>query len=154
MANGQGCKTQAGHPSLCLGIQLDDGSSIDVNWDELLKQQLGFFNAETQVLAANLCQPATSTQSDEGQERIHTGAQHQVQVARRMEQQLVQQIANSLCLDQVVVIQDQDEGLFDLVDFVDQQGNDGSNRGRERRLSSAWVSGIPVGKIVWIAARK
>jgi hypothetical protein len=63
--------------------------------------------------------------------------QHQVQRLGRMAQQLGQQVVHRQLADAVVVVQHQDEGLFDLVQFVGQAPGNNRERGQGRSMQQS-----------------
>ncbi len=78
---------------------------------------------------AQLGHLSTAAQACDGQGRVGAGGDDQMHITWQVIEQEGKSIVNRLGCDEVVVIENQDKGVWDGVDLVDQRCEDRLHRG-------------------------
>ena len=86
----------------------------------MLEEGGRFLHSEAQVLGADLCHQTLGPHPRQRQQGVASGDQHQAHAFGRMAQKFPEQLVDRLLTNGVVVIQDQDIGLVDVAQFVQQ----------------------------------
>ena len=134
----QSRQVQPGDPALGARFQGGDFILREVQAHRIVEKFGGFGGRKAQVGGAQLGESALGAQAGQGQRRILAGGDDQVQPGRQVLQQEGESLVDGTRVDRVVVVQHQDQAVW--------QGGDVVEHGRQDRLGWRRLRGLERGQ--------
>ncbi len=119
--HGKRGQLQAGDPALGPRFQRGDIVRGELQTHRLVEKLSGFARAEAQVGGAQFGQLSTGAQAGQGKLRILAGRNDQMHLGGQMLEQKGERVVNSPGINQMIVVKDEDEGILDGGDVIQQR---------------------------------
>jgi hypothetical protein len=116
---------QTGNPALCAAFQCGNIFHREIKVRDLIEKFCGLGQRKAQVRGAEFGQLIAGTQARDRQRRVFTGGDDQMHLGRQVVDDKGKRLINRLCINKVIVIQNEEKAIGHCRDLVEQSSQNG-----------------------------